>query len=251
MKILYSIFSIILATLIVIVHINYLADNIQSIKYIFIGGIAYSMIARYLHVKEDDFFSVFFHEISHIIFALLTFAKPHKLVVSPKDPQNGANGFVSYSFKSARFRVVKEYLVSLAPYFFSPLAFVFFMFYWVLVPDGDFILDGITISQITLNVVLFLCGFFYAYNLHISFVQAGIHQSDFHYMGYRKGMFFVVFMQLLFLLFYSLILYSNYGSFEYLYEYILDLYQNIDIDNILFNTKLYIYQEFDVWLNFL
>jgi len=66
-------------------------------------------------------------------------------------------------------------------------------------------------------------------------------------MGYKKGMVFVVFMQLLFLLFYLLILFSPNGSFEYLKDLIVGIF-DIDFDDLYFKIRFFLYDYFGVWI---
>ena len=236
--------------MITVLNMKFLITNISFYKYFFIGFVALLIIIRFINPSRYKFLDTYFHEKSHIVFAYLTFATPQTLMVSPSNPQDGANGYVQYSFKKSRFMdAVRSYLVSLAPYFFSPLAFVYFCIYLVIIPTDGFVMEGITTSQTTINIILFLCGFFYAYNLRTSFAQAKPYQTDFSDVGYKDGMIFVVFMQLLFLLFYSLILFSNHDSFSFLYEYVLDIFSNINIENMLFDIKIFIFQRFGVWLD--
>jgi len=246
----YVIVSICILYLLYVLYSEFLTTNINFYKYFFIGFIALFILVRFINHSRYKFLDTYFHEKSHIVFAYLTFATPQTLMVSPSNPQDGANGYVQYSFEKSRIMgIVRSYLVSLAPYFFSPLAFVYFCIYWVVVPTDGFIMEGITTSQTTINIILLLCGFFYAYNLRTSFAQAKPYQTDFSDVGYKDGVIFVVFMQLLFLLFYSLILFSNHDSFSFLYEYVLDTFSNIDIENMLFDIKIFIFQKFGVWLN--
>jgi len=249
MKIIYTILSILLIYLIFILHKNYLFEYINFYKYLFIGIAVYIVSIFTIKPSKDNFAGTFFHELSHTVFAVLTLARVKKFTVSPQNPINGAKGSVSYHHKPSKiFANTREYLISLAPYFFSPLAFVFFMIYWVISPTNGFMIEGISTSQTTINIVLFFCGFFYAYNLRTSFIQTGEHQSDFNAMGYKKGLVFVIFMQLVFLLFYSLILFSNHDSFLFLYDFIVDNFNSFDYDDIVFDIRMFLYDNFDIWL---
>jgi hypothetical protein len=235
--------------LIYILYQEFLLLSIDKFKFIGFGFFTYIVSTFIIKPKNYIFWDTFFHEISHIIFALLTFAKPHKLVVTPDNPENGNNGYVGYSFKSSRFMdFVRSHLVSLAPYFFSPLAFAVIMIYWVVVPD-DYLI-GISVGVVTVNSLLFIFGFFYAYNIRTSFIQAKPYQSDFDDVGFKYGIIFVIFMQLLFLLFFSLIIFSTGDSFEFLFDFIIDFINDIDISDLRFEIKMLLYEYFDVLVEF-
>jgi len=247
MKFIYITISTILIYLIFVIFKNYIFQNIDYYKYLFIGIVVYIISILIIKPSKDNFGDTFFHELSHTIFAVLTLSRVKKFMVSPQNPENGAKGSVSYHHKSSRFfGTTREYLISLAPYFFSPLAFVFFMIYWVISPTDGFMIDGITTSQTTIDIVLFFCGFFYAYNFRTSFIQIGAWQSDFDVMGYKKGLVFVIFMQLFFLLFYTLVLFSNYNSFLFLYDFIVDNFNSFDYDDIVFDIRMFLYDNFDI-----
>lgn len=178
-----------------------LIPNIESFMFLFYGVICFILVNIILYRRSFEFWDTFFHELDHIIFMLLTFASPLKLMVSPYLPENGDNGYVIHNSSSnVVIRFMRDHLVNLAPYFFGPLTLLFIGIYCLILFSSPY-LNTVYISNSVLNTLLFLIGFTYIYHLKTSFSQAKPYQSDFS-LGYKYGMIFVVMMQFIFFTFF-------------------------------------------------
>lgn len=187
-------------------------------RYLFLAiGVATAWLSiQLVHPALYRFWDTFFHELSHIIFALLTFSRPTKLMVSPDQPETGlfgrTNGYVVlHRWGIGPLHFLRGHLVLLAPYFFAPMTFGIVLVYWFI--DVQF-LRYLPHDGTGTRLLLFLIGFTYFYHVRTSFKQAGAYQSDFNYVGYRYGMLFVLMMQLHFLLFYLLVLTDDFALFN-------------------------------------
>ena len=224
--ILWVILSSITIGIIGIIFDNIIIQNIEYFRFFFFGIGVYLISLFFIKPKKYAFWNTFWHEISHIIFAVFTFSKVHKLMIAPDMPENGAAGYVQYSFKKGKILdLIRAHFVSLAPYFFSPITIILVIIYWIILPSesGNFFTNWFN-KEPTLNGILFFIGITYIYHIYTSFSQARPSQSDFNSVGYIYGMFFVVFMQLFFLSLILIVLSWNFDSFDLVYEYIKDYY---------------------------
>jgi len=216
---LWVLISLFLSFMIYSVFVKYYIGNTTYFQFLFIGFVAYLLSMFIIKPVKYKFWDTFFHEVSHIIFAVLTFAKPNTLVIGGDAADKGAAGYAGYSFKkSTIMSFIRNHLVSLAPYFFSPITvFLILIFLMVLPEKQSFIAEMFSTSP-SLNGLMFLIGFTYSYHLRTSFKQARPYQSDFDSVGFIYGMSFVLCMQLLFLTLFISILSSSMGSFNYIFE---------------------------------
>jgi len=208
--------------------------NYQYFEFLYLGIVVYLISLVFIKPYRYKFWDTFWHEFSHIVFAVLTFSKVHKLMVSPDNSENGAAGYIQYSFKPNKILgFIRGHLVSLAPYFFSPITVVLVFIYWIILPtsNSNFFMQFFE-KEPTLNGLLFFIGLTYIYHIVTSFKQAKPYQSDFDSVGYIYGIFFVVFMQLFMLLFIIIILTYNFGSFDIVMGSYDTIIQNIDFDKI-------------------
>ena len=222
--ILWVILSLIAIGIVEIIFNSIIIENIEYFKFFFFGMGMYLISLFFIKPKKYKFWNTFWHELSHIVFAILTFSKVNKLMVSPDIPEDGANGYVQYSFKKGKILdLLRGHFVSLAPYFFSPMTIILVLLYWLILPNesGNFFTSWFN-KEPTLNGLLFFIGITYIYHTYTSFSQARPYQNDFDSVGYIYGMFFVVFMQLFFLIFILMVLGWNFDSFDLIYNYIKD-----------------------------
>ena len=199
--------------------------NVDDFLFLFVGLGTYLISMFIIKPIKYKFWDTFFHEISHMLFAILTFAKPLKLVVSPDEPENGVNGYARYQLSNESFlsRYFRGHIVGLAPYFFSPITLLLVLIYWMVIPDKQSFLSAMFAPTPTLHGLLFLIGLTYMYHLRTALKQARPHQTDFHVVGYLYGMVFVCFVQLLFLTFFICVISINFGSFEFVFGLIQEL----------------------------
>lgn len=196
---------------------NTIAQESEYFSYFVIGVGVYLISMIFIKPKKYQFLDTFFHELSHTIFAFLTGAKVNKFVVSI-DSLSSQNGYVEYQFKSSKVMdIVRSHLVSLAPYYFSPITAFLLVVYYISLPSNDDLFTNIPM----LNGLLFLIGFFYMYHLRASISQAKPYQTDFNGVGYLYGIGFVIFTQGLFMLFMVTILSYNFDGFYYLLKFII------------------------------
>lgn len=99
-----------------------------NILYIF--GALFFLITNYLGRYGGNKFLVWEHELSHAIFAWLTFKKNIRIVVN----EGGHGGHCSYSNGS-------NWLITIAPYFFPTLTLIISLIYPLISNDFHFILD--------------------------------------------------------------------------------------------------------------
>jgi hypothetical protein len=180
---LYSIEQIIIFGKILINHFDYFL-------FLFVGFISYFISLLFIKPKKYEYWNIFWHEFSHLIFAILTFSKIQQFTILSNKLNDGTAGYVKYSFKKGKFSsIIRNHFVSLAPYFFSPITMILLCIYLF-----DF-------NQINIvNILLFFIGLSYSYHLVIVFIQARPYQKDFKDVGYIYGMSFILFMQLVFLI---------------------------------------------------
>jgi hypothetical protein len=204
-------------------------DTIEEFKYLYFGIGVYVISLFILSHKMYEFWNTFWHEFSHIVFAVLTFSKVHKLMVGPDMPENGAAGYIQYSYPPNKILgFIRAHLVSLAPYFFSPMTMMLCGVYWLILPSDEGVIASLFQKDPTLNGLLFMIGVTYAYHLFTSFVQAKPYQSDFDSVGYIYGMFFVVFMQIFLCGMILTILGLSFDSLEVMYGFFENIVSDID-----------------------
>ncbi|WP_455756448.1 M50 family metallopeptidase [Sulfurimonas sp.] len=195
---------------------NTIANESEYFLYILIGGGSYLFSLFIIKPYRYRFWDTFFHELSHTLFAFLTGAKVNKFVVSI-DSLSSQNGFVEYQFKTSKIMgFIRSHLVSLAPYYFSPLTVMMMIIYYTTLPSNNDFYSDLPI----LNGLLFMIGFFYVYHLRASISQAKPYQTDFNSVGYFYGLSFVFFMQSFFLLQFVTILAYNFEGYYYFLEFI-------------------------------
>ncbi len=97
LSILWITITIICSLLIFELITNIFFQNLDSFKYLLYGIGSYIGVSILINKKYFQFWDTFFHELDHIIFALITFSSPQKLVVSPDNRGDGANGYVVHN----------------------------------------------------------------------------------------------------------------------------------------------------------
>lgn len=215
-----------------------LIPNIDSFVFLFYGVVCFIIVNIVLPKRSFEFWDTFFHELDHILFMLLTFSVPLKLMVSPAIPENGANGYVMHSGSSNTvIKFIRDHLVNLAPYFFSPLTLLLIGIYCLILFSSPY-LNTIYISKSVLNSLLFLIGFTYTYHLKTSFSQAKPYQTDFS-IGYRYGMIFVIMMQSIFFTLFFFVLTLTYDSTYIVRSYLFEIINYIDLYNMDKLVKLF------------
>jgi hypothetical protein len=136
----------------------------------------------------------FFHELSHLIFAIPLLSLPTKIVIADKTT---GSGYVEY--KTLFFmRKIHNHLVALAPYFFVPLSFLFAFLYHISLPDNW--VESLYYHNNLSGYLLFFTGFTYSYHLYTILKQARPYQSDFMAVGYAYGIIFSLMIHLLLLI---------------------------------------------------
>ena len=98
MRFIYVLVSVFFAFLLYALYEKYMIDNIESIQFLFYGITACIITIKLINPVKYRFWDTFSHEFSHMIFAVLTLAKPSKFMVSPDNPEDGANGYIYYTF---------------------------------------------------------------------------------------------------------------------------------------------------------
>jgi hypothetical protein len=217
MKILLSIIWVILIlfgiNLFVDISNRYVVHNLPYFYPLFIGIAVYAITLAIIPYRKYQFLNTFFHEMSHLIFAIITFGKPRKLVIT--NATSGTGGYVSYA-SSPFLKSIHNHIVALAPYFFIPLTLIFSLliyynqphvWYSWIYPSGN------------LNIYLFLVGFSYTYHLTMIITQARPNQTDFNAVGYKYGLLFSFVMHLFLLILVLAFITSKFGSIEYLKSY--------------------------------
>lgn len=186
---------------------SWLEHRLGTFTYLFYGMGSYIVFKIVVPKNSMLFFDVFFHELSHSIFALLTFSPLKAFVVTPHEGSSTL-GYVEHTISGNTFtRIIREHLVSLAPYFFAPLTVVTIGIYYLLIPFGFAYLE-------TINILLGVIGFTYLYHLSVSLRDFHPYQSDFNFLGYRYSMLFVIMMQLIFLILFITVLNINTDGFS-------------------------------------
>ena len=213
----------ILLKLLVEIFDKYILVNYHYFMPVFFGLLSYFFSLSIIHSTKYQFINTFFHETSHLIFAILTFAKPKKIVItSAKQGRVGYLTYTSFKFLDG----LHDHLVALAPYFFIPTTLIFSFMIFLKQPANW--LESLIVSSNSIDILLFLVGFSYAYHLWMIITQATPTQSDFNNVGYIYGLLFSCFMHLLFVMLVIALVSSNFGTIQYIlsYNYLADL-QNI------------------------
>ncbi len=180
----------------------------------FFGLLSYFLSLNVIHHTKYQFINTFFHEMSHLIFAILTFAKPKKIVItSATRGRVGCLTYTSFKFLNG----LHNHLVALAPYFFIPITLLFSFTIYLNQPTNW--LESLIISHSSINALLFLVGFSYAYHLWMIITQAKPSQSDFDNVGYVYGIIFSIFMHLLFVILVIVLISSKFGTIKYILSY--------------------------------
>ena len=194
---------------------KYVFENNQYFMPLYFGFISYLISLIIVSHRKYQLVNTFFHEISHLIFAILIFAKPKKFIVTSKN--KGAAGYITYTtFKFLD--PLHNHLVALAPYFFMPTTF-FFAFTLYLYQPIDW-LESLSASTENIKILLYLVGFSYAYHSTISIVQARPAQSDFDKVGFLYGIIFSFFMHLVLLTIIIVLLCSRFGVSKYIFAFV-------------------------------
>ena len=120
-----------------------------NILYIF--GALFFLITNYLGRYGGNKFLVWEHELSHAIFAWVTFKQNVRIKVLSESNSMGHDGYCTYTNGS-------NWLITIAPYFFPTLTLLLSLLYPLISDDLHFILD-------------FALGFSITYHLKTNFLE--------------------------------------------------------------------------------
>lgn len=152
-----------------------LSDPYQSV---FIYALAGSTIFFLIFMKSGSYFAIFEHELTHNLFALLTFQKPTGFHV-----EKGTGGYFQYEGRG-------NVLMILAPYFFLTISFIALLFYNLLKAEYY-------------NYFFIALGIFTGYHTSSTFKETRISQPDIQKYGPLFSFIVIIFGNILF---YGLIL---------------------------------------------
>ena len=94
LAIIWLITTLFIASILADVVDRYVITNLAYYQPMFIGFILYIVSLFIISHRRYQFMNTFFHELSHLIFALLIFARPKKMVVT--SASSGRAGYVGY-----------------------------------------------------------------------------------------------------------------------------------------------------------
>lgn len=161
-----------------------------------------SILFLFMPMLAGSFFAIMEHELTHMLFAILTFHKPKGL-----DVKQDTGGYFSFEGNG-------NWLIALAPYFFPT--------FWFFVVIG--VQTYISVTGQTPDFYLSLLGIFLGYNFIVTCLSIHPKQTDFKVAGY---FFTVCFLPGITLLKYGIVFaYSVKGIkgidyyFSFLYSYL-------------------------------
>ncbi len=166
-------------------------------EYVFLGYgfLAFLVTLPLLPPRKYQFWNTLLHELAHAVFAVLTFSKPVELRAGDTSTNGRLGQLVHRGKQSLGMRFVRDHFVSLAPYFFPTLTLLLLGIYLLIAPQRQGFMPTASPLQPTVNGLLALLGFSYAYHLTMLLQSARPYQSDFHSLGYFYGLMFTLFMQ--------------------------------------------------------
>jgi len=170
--------------------------NTNSYKFLLFGLIGYFILTRIKYRIISDnirWFRVFSHEITHVVFSVLTF---NRIEGFQATRDNG--GMVKYHGKG-------NLLISLSPYCF-PLFTIVFLILKQLV-SFEFI-----------HIFDFFIGFSYTFHLHTFFIQARTYQPDIYENGYFQSYSFILFFNLFFIGLFTLEILYGLSAFKIIFS---------------------------------
>lgn len=135
----------------------------------FIGGVLLYMIVWFVIIKRTraDFLLTFEHELTHCIFAWLTF---HRVTDFKVTWSKG--GHMNYE------REQDNWLISISPYFFPTAPLILLLCFWFFSDAGSMMLN-------------FLLGISFAYHLTSTREETGGHQTDLQKVGFPFAVMFL------------------------------------------------------------
>ncbi len=131
--------------------------------------IATILIFLFIPALSGSFLAITEHEVTHLLFALLTFHKPHNLEVF-----QGKGGYMSFYGPG-------NWLITLAPYFFPTFAFVVMLFSIVYKITGE----------VLPNLYWSVFGMMVGYHLISTILEIHPKQTDFKQAGYLFTLIFL------------------------------------------------------------
>lgn len=193
---------------------KFILTNYLYFMPMFLGLLSYFLSLNVIHHTKYQFINTFFHEMSHLIFAILTFAKPKKIVItSATRGRVGCLTYTSFKFLSG----LHDHLIALAPYFFIPITLALSFIVYLNQPANW--IESLIVSHGNIKILLFFIGFSYAYHLWMIITQATPIQSDFDNVGYIYGLIFSLFMHLLFMILTMMLIANSFGAMKYVFTY--------------------------------
>jgi len=130
-----------------------LLEFLYQASWVYVAGAIVFIVTNFLGNYSNNRFLIWEHEMSHFIFARLTFKQNVRIEVYPEGESDykGRAGYCYYENGD-------NWLIAIAPYFFPTLTLLLSLLY--LLPIGD------------LNVILDFClGFSIAYHLKTNFIE--------------------------------------------------------------------------------
>lgn len=214
---------------------NVFIENLKYLEEFYFGIISYVISLVFIKPYKYRFINAFFHELSHMIFAFISFSEIKKLIVD----KNG-NSQVHCSINQNLFKqFFHSHFTVLAPYFFAPLTVILIILYIVLIPSsGTFNLIDLLNLNSNIDWMKFFIGFTYAYHFITSISQISPKQTDFKTSGFIYGLSFVLVMKLLFMLLVITVVSAELNSVEFLEDKYMNLFESLQ-NNILEFTKSY------------
>lgn len=141
-------------------EISEMPDQVKLFGY---GGLTFLVFWKLFKKRFMYSFSVFEHELTHILVAKLFFLKTLRFEVSPRKHVEG-QVVVGVEGRGAFTRIISVFF-SLAPYYVPTLMLLVFVVYPLLSPRMS-------------SFFFFLVGFTAAYHLLTTFLEFGFHQAD-------------------------------------------------------------------------
>ena len=175
-------------------------QNLEAFGAILLGIISYIIASKiFVGKKRQGWFSTLEHELTHALFALITF---HPVTgIKTTDTQGGVIHFTGG----------KNWLIIIAPYFFPTFSFLCILLFWLLEIENNF----------TANAML---GFTMAYHLISTKHELHKEQTDLQETGF---LFSWIFLPGANIISYGMLLSFSFGGVQQLAKYLTNSYQPI------------------------
>lgn len=148
----------------------WMCNHLQRYTWFFVGLVVYVVVRTLIPVyrKNESFFEVFSHELTHTVVGLLFFRKIHSFKAQEKE------GSIVHS---SRFSFGDRF-IGLAPYYFPVFTFIMLIIRIICMNKMLYVMD-------------ILIGGTLGFHLHCFFLQTGNHQTDISTRGYVKSYLFI------------------------------------------------------------